>query len=138
MSEMLPDLFPKTNPQEDHVVGISDQSVGAGDQLVGFHNDVRLLCRTLWLRKSAYQLAIAADVTVRQAERLLAGQQDFSLAVFRRLLQGEHGDRFLAVLMAGSSAAWWKDVAQERQISELKRRKRELERELKALDGGAA
>ncbi|MCZ7564724.1 MAG: hypothetical protein M5U08_13870 [Burkholderiales bacterium] len=83
------DLFARANRGRDQVVGISDQVVGLDDKL-------RAECMALWPAKTAVHLAIAADVTVRQAERILGRHQGFSLAVYSRLLQASTASAFCA------------------------------------------
>lgn len=131
------DLLAPLTTDSDQVVGRNDQVVGRSDQVVGFDAEVRALCMAVWPRNTAANLAVAADITVRQAERLLERKdpQGFSLKVYRRLMFGAHGKRFHQLLMKGCAAAWWGELDQERQLADLRRQKRAIERELQELEG---
>lgn len=130
------DLFAPATSATDQLVGTRDQKVAGADQLVAFEEEVRSLIRASWPRpKTAQHLSIVADVTVRQAERILARQQGISLSTFRALARSEHGDKFVALLMRGSHAPWWTEVSHERRLSALRKQRRAVERELRDLEG---
>jgi cell division protein FtsB len=97
---------------------------------------LRRLFRQLWPAKTAQHLALAADVTVRQAERLLAGEQGMSYAVFERLLNGAQGYAFLRHAMRNARPDWWREIDQERRLGELRKQRKALERQLKQLEEG--
>lgn len=121
----------------DHVVAKSDAVVATSDHMVAFDEKVRRLCFKLWPQPTtAAQLSIAADITVRQAQRILSRKHGFSLPVYGHLMRGLHGEAFLDLMMDGAAPEWWREVGQERRISAVKRRKRALEQELRELEGG--
>lgn len=131
------DLFADANSQRDQLVAKSDRVVAKGDHMAAFDEDVRKLCRTIWPgRTTAPQLAIHGDIDVRQAQRILARDQGFSLAVYRNLMHSPYGGSFFDLLMAGSASEWARETRQERKISDLRKRRRELEKQLKELEGG--
>ena len=69
------------------VCGQSAESDGHEAGTVGeFDRAAVALCRRLWPTKTAAWLAIAGEVTVDHAARLLSGRRGFSLPTFRRLL----------------------------------------------------
>lgn len=128
-------LFDDANPGRDQLVAKSDRIVAKGDHLVAFDEQCRALCRSIWPgRTTAPQLAINGDVEVRQAQRILAREQGFSLAVIRSLLHSPFGASFFDLLMQGSQADWARDTLQERRMADLRKRRRELEKQLKALE----
>jgi hypothetical protein len=127
MSAPSNDLFARSNL-------VPDQVVGQSDQLVGRSADLRRIFRALWPAKTATNLSLAADVTVRQAERIMAGEQGLSLAVFCRLLHGEHGLQILRAAMGDAAPQWWREFGLERQITEKKKRRLMIDRELNDLE----
>jgi hypothetical protein len=138
MSTARHDLFGGANRLGDHLVGNGDQVGAELDQVVGgFDEQVRKLIRLIWPNKATQHFSIAADVTVRQAERILAREQGISLAVYRRLLCGEHGERFLWLLMGDATPEWWREIGHERQLTAVKKQMRALERKRGELERGA-
>ena len=131
------DLFVDANAGCDSTVAKSDRAVAKGDHMAAFDEDVRKLCRAIWPgRTTAPQLAIHGDIDVRQAQRILARENGFSLRVFRRLMHSPYGGSFFDLLMAGSTSEWARETRQERKISNIRKQRRELERQLKELEGG--
>lgn len=129
------DLFADANLVRDQLVAKSDRVVAKGDQLVAFDENVRRLCRDLWPgRTTAPQLAIHGDVDVRQAQRILARDQGFSLAVFRNLMHSPYGGSFFDLFMRGSTAEWAREVLHERKITNARRQRRAIEKQLKELE----
>lgn len=111
----------------------TDADVGINDKNVGVSKELRNLFRRIWPRKTAAYLAIAGDVTVRQAERILAGQ-GIGAAVLTSLLRSEHGDAILEITMRGAMPIWWKEAFHERRISAARRKRQAAERELQQLE----
>jgi hypothetical protein len=114
----------------------SDKNVGENDKDVGVSKDLRNLFRRIWPKKTAAYLAIAGDVTVRQAERILAGQ-GIGAAVLTNLLRSEHGAEVLEATMRGAMPPWWKEAFHERRISAARRKRQAAERELRELEDEA-
>jgi hypothetical protein len=130
------DLFGFSNANSDQLVGNSDQLVGNRDHVVALQEGIRKVIKECWPRKPAYHLALALDVTVRQAERILSGKQGVSLIGFQRLMRDSaYGERFFDLFVEGGKAQWIAEVRQERKITDIKRKRRALEQELKALGG---
>ena len=121
------DLFADAKSGTDHKDGVSDQDTGASET-------VRKLFRQIWPKKTAIYVAIAGDITIRQAERIVAGHQGLSFPVFSRLLRSEHGAAILEAAMAGAKPGWWKEAFHERQIASARRRRQEADRELRRLE----
>lgn len=135
MKHASPDLFAKSNTHGDHVVATNDSVVAKNDQMVAFDEKARELCLKLWPKPAtAAHLSIAADITVRQAQRILGRKQGFSLPVYGRLMRGLHGEAFLDLIMAGAAAEWWREVGHERRIRGIKRQRSHLEKQLRELE----
>jgi hypothetical protein len=121
----------------DHAAGKRGLLAGkSGREAVAFQAALRGLAREVWPHKTAQHLALHADVHLRHAERFLEGKRGLSLAPIVRLLRGLHGERFLALIMAEARPQWWVEIAQERRITAVKRRRRALEQELRELEAG--
>lgn len=127
MTKRCPDLFARANLDTIQMDSGSIQVDGRFDTL-------RKMFRTLWPTKTAVNLALYADVTVGQADKLLGGKQGFSGAVITRMLQGEHGLQVLRALMGTAAPQWWQEFDLERSITQARkdeiaaqRRRRELE-----------
>jgi hypothetical protein len=119
----------------DQVVAKNDHVVAKNDQVVDFDAAARELCVSLWPKPTtAAQLSIHGSITVRQAQRILGREQGFSLTVYGRLMRGLHGEAFHDLIMKGADSAWWREIGQERRIAATRRRKRELEAELRELE----
>jgi hypothetical protein len=114
-----------------------DQKDGGSDQSVGQSKDLQALFRRIWPKKTAVYLAIAGDVTVRQAERIISGKQGIGGRVLAQLLRGEHGAEILEVIMKGAMPTWWKEAFHERRITAARRKRQQAERELRELEGEA-
>lgn len=114
-----------------------DSNVGAGDLLVGQSEALKNLFRHVWPKKTAVHLSIAADVTIRQAERYLAGDQPFGWAVTCRLLRSEIGGDILEIIMEGAKPEWWLVAFHERRIAKARRERKEADKRLKALEDDA-
>lgn len=115
----------------------SDSKVGVRDSLVGRSEEFRSLFKRIWPRKTAAHLAIAADVTVRQAERYMSGDQPFGGDVIFRLLRSDAGGDLLEIIMKGVNPDWWRATFHERRIAAARRRRKEAERELRELEEDA-
>lgn len=139
MTRPCRDLVDLANLPNDQLVGSRDQAVGNSDQMVGVQEELRKQIKAIWPTKTAQHLSIAADITVRQAERILARDQGISLAVFYNLARSPKGFWFVEVLMRGATAQWWAERENERRIMEKKRLAKQLARELQELEreGGA-
>ena len=126
MSKLAHDLFGDAKAISDALDGGNDTDVGASQQL-------RNLFRRLWPKKTAAYLAIAGDITVRQAERILAGH-GIGAAVLIHLLRSEHGAEVLEITMQGVMPAWWREAFHERKIANARRKRQAAERELRELE----
>ena len=79
-------------------------------------------------------MALAGDITVREAERVISGDRGISLAVYERLFLSEHGYKFMRAMAGDASPDWWREIGHEHEIAKLKKQKRDLENSLKALE----
>jgi len=133
-----PDLFAGANTSRDHMVAkTTTPSQMRPDGREDFDARVHALCTRIWPGRSFVPaLAIAADITVRQAQRIFNREQGFSLDVFRKLTRDKaHGEQFLRLFMDGCEADYWIEMGQERQITALKKQRKALEKQLRELDG---
>lgn len=128
------DLFAEANLGRDIPVVKNDRCVAKNDQGVAFDEKVRKLCVSLWGRDSVAQISINGDITVRQAQRIMARESGFSLDVFRSLMRGPYGGRFFDLAMEGATSEWARDTQQERKISNIRKQRRDLEKQLKELE----
>jgi len=117
------------------VANLATEYLGANSPQVDVRFDaVRKIFKAMWPKKTAVNLALYADLTARQAEKLLRGEQGFSGSVITRMLQGEHGLHVLRALMGTTTPEWWQEFDIERSITQARkdeaaaqRRRRELE-----------
>jgi hypothetical protein len=91
---------------------------------------MRKLFRTLWPKKTSLQLAGAAALSDRSAERILSGISDPTGRTICALLRGPHGGEVLDAIMEGSDAKWHRRTARARKIAEMRRRQEELRKAL--------
>jgi uncharacterized protein with PIN domain len=74
---------------------------------------------------------------VRQAGRMISGEQGVGASALVHLLRSEHGGEVLETLMDGANPVWWRATFKERQIAAARRRRKEAERELRQLEEDA-
>lgn len=86
--------------------------------------------------KTAYELALRADVDLRSAEHWLAGQRAISGEALTTVLRSDIGFDVLVGLMQGASPGWWKRFSRQMQISDLRRRQVEQQALLERLERG--
>jgi hypothetical protein len=138
MKHAYPDIFSVATTRRDQLVAKNDHVVAQTDHADAFNEAVRTLCRAVWPgRTSSPQLAIAADITTRQAERIMGREQGFSLQVYRKLIQCEQGDKFLALLIGDANPTWWRELNDGRNIVIAKKEKKLADRRFQeALERG--
>lgn len=147
MGANIRDLTKKANPASDKVVSIGDDTSNTEDTnsadvlFEEFQENLRVLFRSIWPVKTAQWLALASDLTPRQAARILAREQGVSLKTLWHLTQSEHGQKFHRAYMSSMRGTdWWQKLCASERIAEIKEQQRvlqkDLERELKNLSGG--
>lgn len=128
-------LFDDANSGRDIPVVKSDRPVAKNDKVVAFDELARKLCISLWgVDRAVAQISIHGDVTVRHAQRIMARDSGFSLDVYRNLMRSPYGGSFFDLMMDGAQSEWARDTLQERRMADLRKRRRELEKQLKALE----
>ena len=101
----------------------------------------RRLCRLfsdLWPGKTPADLAVTADVSTRQAERVLGGHSRFSGDSLINLLRGDHGGKVLQEIMRGCPAKWWRRTDTAMRLAELERGQELQRQEIEQLRRQAA
>lgn len=78
------------------------------------------VARSLWPRKTAAELAYRTGVSERAAEFWLAGKYAISLEHARRLIQSDHGDKFLAPFLGDARPEWWERLQAMREIAQAR------------------
>jgi hypothetical protein len=96
------------------------------DRPLGRLDGMRRLFRELWPAKASLEFSIATGVSLRHAERVLAGQRGLSLEQAQKLLWSPHGLAVLRELMRGCTETWWADMERALELAELERRIEEL------------
>lgn len=108
-----------------------------------YQEQIRSLIRTAWPESTAKYLAAAGDISVRQAERILARQKSISFELFWSLMESEvHGFRFYWAILDSLTAGWSRKERDdregliiERQLQALTERKQQWQARR---NGGAA
>jgi hypothetical protein len=97
------------------------------------------VARSLWPRKTAAELAEITGVSLRTAERWLAGERALSTAALAALIRSEHGLDFLVAVMADAEPAWWRRVNAYFAAIDAQRLQRAARRKLReAIDADTA
>jgi hypothetical protein len=100
----------------------------------GYHRRLHSALRAIWpFKLTRHLLVLVPDLSLRQAERIAAGERA-SADVVVGLLWSEHGYRILSAIMDGCPAEWWRQVVHEHEVAAAKRERRELERRIKRLE----
>lgn len=90
------------------------------ESFIGFQERLQQLIRLTWPKGTAKSLAAVSGITLRQAERVLARQQDISLRVFWSLLESdEFGLRFFRMTLDSLTAQW---AARDREAAAERKR----------------
>jgi hypothetical protein len=92
-----------------------------------------------WNRKRAVELALRADVTVRQAELWLSLRSSLSGDAFGALILSDIGFDILRELARGAAARpdWWKGFERQIRIADLRRHQAQTQRALEELERSA-
>jgi len=108
----------------------------------GYRHDLRSMwpivqkSRALWPEKTAPQLALRANVSVRAAERWLAGGTEMTAGAFIALLRSDEGFAFLDAVMSAmprqARAKWWQRLTLAARRVDLEQRQQALAQEIKA------
>jgi hypothetical protein len=84
-----------------------DQSVGKSRTVVRITGPLMRCAQSLFTSKVAPEIAAIAGVSVRAAERWIAGEREISTDALARLLRSEHGLQFLVAIMGEARPKWW-------------------------------
>lgn len=106
----------RANSGTDHLVGKSTPSgrlTAAAMQKA----------RSLWPHKTAAEVAVRAHVSVRSAERWLAGERELSADAIAHLLRSDQGIHFLVALMDKARPAWWSMLLRMGLLGGIQRRR---------------
>lgn len=74
------------------------------------------LIRSLLPKDAGFALHIITGFEERTCYRYANGDRKPPGYLLRQLLRSEHGAQFLAALMDGSDAQWWRDLERERRV----------------------
>lgn len=108
-------------------VGRNDTSVGPFDRLRSFFLD-------LWPSLTAPNVAGAANISVRSAERFLAGQNGLSAESLLELLATDDGLWFLEIMMGERKPKWWRSFKRHCQFERLREQQASLAAQLDDLE----
>lgn len=117
----------KANLTSDQLVGRNTTTGRAIATIIG-------KARALWRNKTAAELAVRTGMSVRSAERWMAGDRSFSGDAIIRLLSSDEGVAFLEALVDGmppsSQARWHREFERAARRADLRMRQDALQREL--------
>lgn len=114
---------------------VGDGACTASCTDVHLHGALIECARRIFPRKTWAFIADVTGLSERSAKYRMAGERTFTAEELGALLHSEHGLEFLAAMMAGSRAAWWRRFGQQMAISDARRMERAARRKLQeALD----
>lgn len=127
-----------SNPRPDARVGTNGGNVvfdggAAAAAFDNFQDELRRLVREAWPNKTAQHLAAIGGITLRQAERILAREHNFSSAVQFNLYWCEFGERFHWALMSHVDGSWCESIRRQRRLAMIREQRAALDREEKEL-----
>lgn len=110
------------------VAQASVTGIRATQSLVLFQDEIRRLIRTAWPEATHKHLAAACDITVRQAERIMARQKKISINVFWALLESEQfGRRFYIAMQDALTTQWSRAEVEAREVVSIGAEQRALD-----------
>ena len=117
------------NSRPDHpVVNSLESGSRSAKSLALFQDVLRRLIRDTWPETTAKNLAAAGDVTVRQAERIMARQKKISFEVFWNLMEHEQfGSRFHWAILDHLTSKWSALQRRDREYVAIQNEKRLLD-----------
>lgn len=98
-----------------------------------FQDELRRLIREAWPNKPALHLSAVGRIALRQAERVLAREYNFSSAVIWNLLWCEFGERFHWALMSHINTGWCESLRKQRRLAAIREQRAALDREEKEI-----
>lgn len=126
MSSSVPMVAESAKFTSSNACGVSARSCGGLDGLIE-------VCRRVWPRKTAQEIAFHTGISQRSAEYWLAGKYSISLEAAKGLLRSEHGYEFLKAFMGDSKAAWWWRVEHQSKTGDTRRQLKAVAKKLAAL-----
>jgi hypothetical protein len=114
----------------------SEQMCGESRTNVRSISIIGRVARALWPRKTDLELSICADVPLRSAQYLLAGDRGLAADAVIHLLTTVAGPRMFRELSDQLPPAVLADYAREVKAAQLRAEKKALNRKLEALERG--
>jgi hypothetical protein len=79
------------------------------------------ICRQLSPSDAGFVLHVLTGFELRSCYRYAANETKPPGYFIRALLRSDHGEQWLAALMDGSKASWWRDLQKARRIAQALR-----------------
>lgn len=94
-----------------HAIAVSDQATDQTDS-----NWFAPVCKALLPKDAGFALHVVTGVEERSCYRYAAGDRKPSGDFIRALLRSEQGATWLAAIMDGSTAEWWRELQTARDL----------------------
>lgn len=128
---VLRDLFDDANAGDAWVAAKNAQLIARSAQLGHYQEKIRRSISAIFGAKAVFALVGNCFIKERHAQKILSGELRIAADVLVGLLRSNEGYKVLELLMDGSKATWWGGIAEayddieiDRQINELKAKKR--------------
>lgn len=108
------------------------RSFGSVRKPVGLTHRVAAVAREIWTIKTAVNLAAITGYSARCCENWLYGDAAIPGDALAALMRSDFGSKFLAAVMDDATPAWWQSVVSILGVVSTRRRRLELELELRA------